>query len=169
MCTHHILRVYISVCYFLLRKFPEEEVSGQVYPVLPSQVGWGAVHLPEAVHSIWLDPSSLKPSLQEKWQVEPAVNSPWVSGQSRLPCSGADSSGHLMAGESNQECHNLQIDLAALFCTKFIHSHFQQILTTYWAPTVSGVLLGSRHFAMNTAGHEVQRAGGGMVGLQRGV
>lgn len=95
--------------------------------LLPLQLGGGAVHLPEAVHSTWLDPSSFKPSLQEKWQMEPTMNSPWVSGQSRLPCSGADSSGHLLAREPNQECHNLQIDLETLFYTQLIHSCFHQI------------------------------------------
>lgn len=44
--------------------------------LLHLQVGGGAIHLPEVVHSTWLDPSSFKPLLQEKWQIEPTMNSP---------------------------------------------------------------------------------------------
>lgn len=70
---------------------------------LPLQVGGGADHLPETIHSTVFDPSSSKSLLQEKRQVEPTMKSPLSWEQSRLPWSGATIPGHLMAGVSNEK------------------------------------------------------------------
>lgn len=68
----------------------------------------------------------------------PTLNSSWVSEQARLPCSGANTSGHLMAREVNKLCHNLQVYPEARFAlNSFIHASNNYLLSTCYV----------RHFA----------------------
>lgn len=65
--------------------------------------------------------------------MEPTLKSPRVSEQSRLPHSGANNSGHLMAGEANGEHQNLHVHSEALICTNsFIHAFNRYLLSTYY-------------------------------------
>lgn len=62
--------------------------------------------------------------------MEPTLNSPRVSEQSSLPHSGACNSGHLMAGQANQERQHPQVYSEALWCTSsFIRALDKSLLS----------------------------------------